>query len=335
MTQTGMDVGDRADVRANGRTHTFVIAGDLPGVAEEQSFAVIDIAGAMAVRPARTAPSCRPEARARDGPATPWLSSRRSCLPSRSSASRDRSRRTDTLSRAYRVNLDMLALMALLTGAFLVYSAQSLSVARRRASSRCSACSACSGRSPASCWRRAPSSAWSARFSAWLAAMPIAGVALRLVGGDLGGGYFNGAPRRSPSRPGRRCSSSARRRRGARRQLRARPARRAARPRSRSRTWAIRADPRSGPALSRPCPVGAGAGAPSCRRCTGFRCSAISRSGCCSPAVSPRCRWLARLLLTPLQRQLRLPASRSRSDACWARPPRPRSRSAASSRARA
>ncbi|MFB2351271.1 hypothetical protein, partial [Priestia megaterium] len=39
---------------------------------------------------------------------------------------------SDNLSRAYRVNLDMLALMALLTGGFLVYSAQSLSVARRR-----------------------------------------------------------------------------------------------------------------------------------------------------------------------------------------------------------
>ena len=41
-------------------------------------------------------------------------------------------RRSDALSRAYRVNLDMLALVALLTGGFLVYSAQSLSVARRR-----------------------------------------------------------------------------------------------------------------------------------------------------------------------------------------------------------
>ena len=41
--------------------------------------------------------------------------------------------RTGDLSRAYRVNLDMLALMALFTGAFLVYSTQSLSVARRRA----------------------------------------------------------------------------------------------------------------------------------------------------------------------------------------------------------
>jgi putative ABC transport system permease protein len=44
----------------------------------------------------------------------------------------DRARSGD-LSRAYRVNLDMLALMALFTGAFLVYSTQSLAVARRGA----------------------------------------------------------------------------------------------------------------------------------------------------------------------------------------------------------
>lgn len=44
----------------------------------------------------------------------------------------DDASRTDALSRAYRVNLDMLALVALLTGAFLVYSAQALAVARRR-----------------------------------------------------------------------------------------------------------------------------------------------------------------------------------------------------------
>ena len=47
-------------------------------------------------------------------------------------ANDDRARSGD-LSRAYRVNLDMLALMALFTGAFLVYSTQSLAVARRRA----------------------------------------------------------------------------------------------------------------------------------------------------------------------------------------------------------
>ena len=43
--------------------------------------------------------------------------------------------RTVTATRAYRVNLNMLALVSLLTGAFLVFSTQSLSVLRRRGSS--------------------------------------------------------------------------------------------------------------------------------------------------------------------------------------------------------
>ncbi len=42
--------------------------------------------------------------------------------------------RAATVTRAYRVNLNMLALIALWTGAFLVFSTQSLSVLRRRAS---------------------------------------------------------------------------------------------------------------------------------------------------------------------------------------------------------
>ncbi|MBG9387694.1 ABC transporter permease [Caenimonas aquaedulcis] len=43
----------------------------------------------------------------------------------------DAAQRVDNLSRAYRVNLTVLALVALFTGAFLVYSVLSLSVARR------------------------------------------------------------------------------------------------------------------------------------------------------------------------------------------------------------
>ncbi len=42
--------------------------------------------------------------------------------------------RVRTVTRAYRVNLDMLALVSLLTGAFLVFATQSLSVLRRRRS---------------------------------------------------------------------------------------------------------------------------------------------------------------------------------------------------------
>jgi putative ABC transport system permease protein len=44
----------------------------------------------------------------------------------------DQEARTANMSRAYRVNLNMLALVALFTGAFLVFSSQALSVLRRR-----------------------------------------------------------------------------------------------------------------------------------------------------------------------------------------------------------
>ena len=45
---------------------------------------------------------------------------------------RDLESRTDRLSRAYRINMNVLALVALFTGAFLVFSTQALSVVRRR-----------------------------------------------------------------------------------------------------------------------------------------------------------------------------------------------------------
>jgi putative ABC transport system permease protein len=44
----------------------------------------------------------------------------------------DQDKRSATMSRAYRVNLNVLALVALFTGAFLVFSTQALSVLRRR-----------------------------------------------------------------------------------------------------------------------------------------------------------------------------------------------------------
>ena len=62
----------------------------------------------------------------------------RSTLPARLGAPvvvtemADQEARTDNVSRAYRVNLNVLALVALFTGAFLVFSTQALSVIRRR-----------------------------------------------------------------------------------------------------------------------------------------------------------------------------------------------------------
>ncbi|UTP37892.1 ABC transporter permease [Phenylobacterium sp. LH3H17] len=126
---------DRLDLTAAGRAVPLRVAGTLPGVPEGQQIAVMDIAAAqwrfgqigklqrIDLRLDQGADAGRVRAAiARVLPADAQLVSRES-----------EARRSDALSRAYRVNLDMLALMALLTGGFLVYSAQSLAVARRRA----------------------------------------------------------------------------------------------------------------------------------------------------------------------------------------------------------
>jgi putative ABC transport system permease protein len=98
-----------------------------------------------------------------------------------------------TMSRAYRVNLNMLALVALFTGAFLIFSNQALSVMRRRSQ-----------------FALLRVLGWTQRqllFYLLLEGLilgllgSLAGIALgftlaqlglQLLGGDLGGGYFSG-----------------------------------------------------------------------------------------------------------------------------------------------
>jgi putative ABC transport system permease protein len=99
--------------------------------------------------------------------------------------------RLDRLSRAYRVNLTVLALVALFTGAFLVYSVLSLGVAQRQPQF---ALLGVLGLGAAQRQRLvlmeslllgAVGSALGLALGAGLAAL-----ALRVLGGDLGGGYF-------------------------------------------------------------------------------------------------------------------------------------------------
>jgi putative ABC transport system permease protein len=196
MTQTGFDFGDQVEVRANGRTHGFVVAGDLPGVAPGQGIAVIDIASAQ-WRFGRLGTLDRVDLKLEPGTALADAKAQlASVLPASAQLSdgETESRRGDALSRAYRVNLDMLALVALLTGGFLVYSAQSLAVTRRL---RQFALLRTLGLQ-----ERALTSQLLAEGAALggIGALiglgggyAIAGVALRLLGGDLGAGYFNGA----------------------------------------------------------------------------------------------------------------------------------------------
>jgi putative ABC transport system permease protein len=101
--------------------------------------------------------------------------------------------RNNNLSRAYRVNLTVLALVALFTGAFLVFSTQALSVIRRRGQF---ALLRVLGMERGQLLRQVLLEG--ASLGVVGAAAGIAGgyamaaVALRFFGGDLGAGYFAG-----------------------------------------------------------------------------------------------------------------------------------------------
>ncbi len=101
--------------------------------------------------------------------------------------------RVSNVSRAYRVNLTVLALVALFTGAFLVFSILSLSVAKRQPQLALLGVLGLSARQ-----RLALVLAESALLGVagsllgLLLGTALAALALRLLAGDLGGGYFPG-----------------------------------------------------------------------------------------------------------------------------------------------
>ena len=105
----------------------------------------------------------------------------------------DAAERVSNLSRAYRVNLTVLALVALFTGAFLVFSVLSLSVAKRAQQFALLGVLGLTGRErlqlvlAESVLLGLVGSLLGIALGTALAAL-----ALRLFGGDLGGGYFSG-----------------------------------------------------------------------------------------------------------------------------------------------
>jgi len=97
------------------------------------------------------------------------------------------------LSRAYRVNLTVLALMALFTGAFLVFSVLSLSVAKRAQQFALLGVLGLSARA------RLTLVLWESLALGLVGSLgglalggALAALALKLLGGDLGGGFFQG-----------------------------------------------------------------------------------------------------------------------------------------------
>jgi putative ABC transport system permease protein len=101
--------------------------------------------------------------------------------------------RTDRLSRAYRINMNVLALVALFTGAFLVFSTQAAGVVRRRAQF---AMLRVLGMTRASLVRQIMLEGALLGVVGGVLGIAlgftVAALALRFFGSDLGGGYFPG-----------------------------------------------------------------------------------------------------------------------------------------------
>jgi len=105
----------------------------------------------------------------------------------------DAAARMSSLSRAYRVNLTVLALVALFTGAFLVFSVLSLSVARRQQQFALLGVLGLSarGRLRLVLWESLALGGVGSLAGLALGTA-LAALGLNLLGGDLGGGYFSG-----------------------------------------------------------------------------------------------------------------------------------------------
>ncbi len=105
----------------------------------------------------------------------------------------DAAERVSNLSRAYRVNLTVLALVALFTGAFLVFSVLALSVAKR---AQQFALLGVLGLTPRERLRLVLVESLALGLVGSAAGIglgtALASFALRVLGGDLGGGYFEG-----------------------------------------------------------------------------------------------------------------------------------------------
>ncbi len=172
------------------------IAGDLPAARPDDLLLVADIARVQAHFGPADAVS---EGRIRLAPGTrlaDWLAAWKDRLPPGLAlrAAADNQARLSNISRAYRVNLNVLAMVALLTGGFLVFATQLTAVAQR---STQFALLGVLGLSPRMRLLQV-------LFEGLAIGVPGAAIGLalgwamavaftRLMGGDLGGGFFSGS----------------------------------------------------------------------------------------------------------------------------------------------
>ena len=190
MADAGVQVGAQVTVVANGHAVPLRVAGTLAGADDATAIGVMDIA-AVQWRFVRLGRIDRIDLALTDRAVAE--AALRAALPPTAMLSTPAAQNAqgDALSRAYRVNLDMLALVALLTGGFLVYSAQSLSVVRRqRAFALLRTLGMPRGGVVAAVLAEGLAIGVIGAAAGLAAGYALAWAALRWFGGDLGAGYF-------------------------------------------------------------------------------------------------------------------------------------------------
>ncbi len=190
----GVDRGGEIAFQVGLRTVTLHVAGVVPGGAQ-QRFAVMDIAGAQANFD-RLGRVSRVDLRLRPGidieAAREQIQAQ---LPAGLAVQRPEAgvAASEGLSRSYRVNLNVLALVALFTGGLLVFSTQALAVVRRRSQLALLRVLGMTRRQLASLLVLEGAIVGIVGSALGLAGgFVLAQAAVRVIGADLGAGYFRG-----------------------------------------------------------------------------------------------------------------------------------------------
>jgi putative ABC transport system permease protein len=198
----GVDPGDTLNFQVALRAVPLRVAGLVPADAQ-QRFAVMDIAGAQASFD-RLGKITRVDLRLRPGVDIDALRERlQARLPAGLAVQRPETgvAASESLSRSYRVNLNVLALVALFTGGLLVFSTQALAIVRRRSQLALLRVLGVT-RSQLAALLVVEGAIVGVVGSALGLALGfvLAQAAVRIIGADFGAGYFRGvAPTLSPA----------------------------------------------------------------------------------------------------------------------------------------
>lgn len=193
MDWLGVQPGATITVQSGLARHGLRVAGALSGESSLGRVAIMDIAAAQALFD-RIGRVSRVDVRLASGVDVERFIATLDLPPGLiAERPRDAGTTTDRMTRAYRVNLDVLALVALFTGGLLVFSTQALSVAQRRAQVALLRVVGCTrGQIAALLTAEGLLLGIAGAVLGLAGGLALARIAMDLVGADLGAGYFRG-----------------------------------------------------------------------------------------------------------------------------------------------